>query len=155
MVGGDQVVGYQSTGIDAFHAQHARVGAQLRMQLGAAHIHAHHRHRAMLQQAVGKTAGGLAHIQARKTGHVQPQVLECSFKLQAAARHIACLGVIEQPHRGVLGHVVTVFCHPFPGVALLPFHPVGNQALGLGTGAGKLDLNQQLVNAHSVGHQYR
>jgi hypothetical protein len=38
---------------------------------------------------------------------------------------------------------------------LLPQNPIGYQALRLRTGAGMLAVHQQLVNAHSVAHQYR
>jgi hypothetical protein len=36
-----------------------------------------------------------------------------------------------------------------------PVGEYGNQALRLRTGAGMLAVHQQLVNAHSVAHQYR
>ena len=145
----EQVLGLQIAGIDVLHAEHAGIGAQLRVELGAAHIHAAHKGRTILQQAIGKPAGGLAHVQAAHACHVQPHHLQRVFQLEAAARHIACLRVVQEPDLRRIGHLVAVFRDPLPRIALQPFNPVGNQPLRLRPRARHVPANQQLVNTHT------
>ena len=118
------------------------------MQLRTAHIHAHHRPGSGLQQAIGKASGRLTHIQTGKTFHGQTHLLERGFQLEPAARHIARLGVIEQPHLGRFRHLVAILGNAPPGLALRPFDAIGNEPLRLGTGVGKPPLNQQLIYSH-------
>ena len=137
-----QIRSIQSTGIDPFHAQHATVFTDARMQLGATDVNPHHHARAVLQQAVGKAAGALAHVQAGQAVHGQPHPLERGFELEAATGHVAGLGVIQQPHLGRIGNLVTIFGDALPHLALQPFHAAGNQALGLRPGGGQATLNE-------------
>ncbi len=139
----------QIAGIDVLHAEHARVGAQLRVELGAAHIHAGHKGGAVLQQAVGEPAGGLAHVQAVHARHVQRHRLQRMLQLETAARHIACLRVVQEPDLRRIGHLVAVFGDALPRLALQPFNPVGNQPLRLRPRARHVPANQQLVNTHT------
>ena len=101
------------------------------MQLGAPHIHADHRLGTCLQQAIGKPTGRLTDIQAGKAFHGQTNVFESGFQLEPAARHIARLGVIEQPQLGRFRHVIAILDDAFPGLALRPFDAIGNQPLSL------------------------
>ena len=57
--------------IHPLDAAHARILRQARVQLAVAHVHARDVRRAVLEQAVGKAARGLAHIQAAQAAHIQ------------------------------------------------------------------------------------
>jgi hypothetical protein len=97
-----------------------------------AHIHAHHFGRAMLQQAVGETAGALTHVQATQTIHLHARGLQGPFELETATRDITRLGVVQQLQGSAFGHLVTVLDDGAPSaVRLLPLHTSSNQSLGL------------------------
>ena len=131
-----QRFGGERTGVQALHAQHPGIDTQLGVQLGMAHVHTGDLGHAGLQQAVGETAGGLAHVQHIQVRHVQADMLQCSLQLEPAARNIARLGIVEQLQRRILGDIVFVLGHIAPFDAVKPAHPPGNEAHGLGAGCG-------------------
>jgi len=65
--------------IRAFDGDHARVFAQFPRQLAVAHIHGKHLPRAGLQETVGETARGSAHIQNGKAIHIQRKMIQRPF----------------------------------------------------------------------------
>jgi hypothetical protein len=74
------------------------------MQLAVADVDAHHLRGAVLQQAVGEAAGGLAHVEAQLAGDVEPgDETQRAFQLEPAARHVAGLGGIGQLELGRSG----------------------------------------------------
>jgi hypothetical protein len=102
----------------------------------------------VLQQTIGKATRALPHVQAIQALDMQPDPFQCSFELEATAGNVARLGVVKQAQLGRLRHVVTILADALPGVTLQPLDAIGYQALGLGTGAGELSLDEELVNAH-------
>ena len=135
----------QRTCIHALDADHALVAAQAVVQLAVADIDAHDLQSALLQQAVGEAAGGLADVEAAQAAHVQTGALECAFELEAAARDVFRLGGVEQLQFGSGGNLVAVLGDFFPRHRLVnpPVDTRGNQALGLGTGGGMAVFDQK------------
>ena len=143
-----QISSNKRPGIDLFHTQDPGILAQTGVQLGATHVHTHHRCRTVLEQAVGETAGRLAHIQAGQARHGQANLFQSGLQLQAATGHIARLGIVQQLQRCVFGNLVTIFGNGFPFVTLSPLHTVCNQTLRLGSGAGQTTGHQELIDTH-------
>ena len=120
-----------------------------------AYIHAYDLGSAVLQQAIGKAAGGLTHIQAAQTCHVQPCGFQRTFQLQTAARNVFGFGVVKHFNFSSVGNFIAVFSHTLPGCSNLylinqhpPLHTRANQALGLGACGGKAVFNKEYVRAH-------
>ena len=147
-----QHLGGHGAGVHAFHADHAHIGAQALVQLAMAHVHADHLGRAALQQAVGEAAGALAHVQAAQAVDLQAGGLERAFELQAAARDVLGLGVVEQLQLDARGNVVTILGNLLPRGQRrqAPFHARSDQALRLGAGGGIAVVHQKYICAHSV-----
>jgi hypothetical protein len=91
-------------------------------------------------------------VQATQPVHLHARGLQGPFELEATARDITRLGIVEQLQCSAFGHFVAVFQHRTPNsVGLLPLHAPGDQALGLGTGSGQTAFDKELINAHSGG----
>ena len=124
------------------------------MQLAMAHIDAHHPVCTALQQAMRKPPGGLAHIQALKILHRQPDVPQCGFELEPATRDKPRLGLglLQQAHLGSGRNLVAIFDHAVPGCgrSQAPLHPAGDQALGLRAGTGQPALHQKDISTHNI-----
>ncbi|MNW01260.1 hypothetical protein D3C71_1968740 [compost metagenome] len=106
----------------------------------------------MLQQAVGEATGRLADVQAELAGRVHAAGLQRAFELEAAARHVACLGGIGELELGRLGHFVLVLDDIAPRVArarVTPTHAAGDEPDSLRTRGGHAALYQQLIGAHA------
>ena len=80
-----------------------------------AHVHTDDLRRALLQQAIGKAAGALPHVQAAQPGHGQPRGQQGAFQLEAAARDVLGLGIVQQLHLGHGRDVIAVLGHLLPG----------------------------------------
>ena len=76
-------------GVGAFHGGHARVFAQLLVELPTAHVNGDHGNGAVLEQAVGEAARGGADIEAAQAGHIDGEGIEGGLELAAAATHVA------------------------------------------------------------------
>ncbi len=150
-----QVLGAHVAGVQALHTHHPRIAAQAFVQLALAHIHANDLRRTGLQQAVGKTAGALAHIQAAQAGDLQAGGGQCALQLQAATRDVFGLVQVQQLQLGPDGDVVAVFLHFFPGQQgrIAPLHARGNQPLCLGTGTGMAVIDQKNICTHKGGRK--
>ena len=140
----------QRTGIHAFDADHARIVTHAGMKLAMAYVNPHNLRSTALQQAIGKAAGGLAHIQAAQSRHIQTCVAKRTIEFQAATGDVFGLRVVEHFKLGAVRHVITVFGNPLPrGVGIhSPPHPRRYQPLGLGAGGGKAMFNKKQVSTH-------
>ena len=105
---------------------------------------------AVLQEAVGEAAGGLAQVQADQPGRVDAAGLQRAFELEPAARDVARFGRVRQLQLGRFRQLVAVLGHRLPGaIADAPRQARGNQPLGLRAGCGQATVHQQLVSAHA------
>ena len=77
-----QFVRVASVGL--FHDRNPRILAQLVVQLAVSHVHGVNVACPPLQEAVGKSAGGCAHVQSRLAGHVQGKGVQRPGQLQSA-----------------------------------------------------------------------
>ena len=92
------------------------------MQLALPHVHTHHPRCTVLQQAVGEAAGGLAHVQAARAGHVKPRGGQRTLQLETAARDVARLGRVQQLDLGAgrqVGFTVSTQSVPFQRVQVV------------------------------------
>jgi hypothetical protein len=122
------------------------------VQLAVAHIHAHHVHRALLQQAIGEATGALPDVQALPPGGVHATGQQRTSQLQAATRHVAAFAVIGQLQLGGIGHVIPSFggFAPRRRRQRTPPDPLAHQACGLRSAGSEAALNEKLVDAHSA-----
>ena len=140
----------QMPGVDAFDAAHPRIEGQPGMQLAVAHVHPGDAGRAMLQQAVGKAAGGLPHVQAAPALHGQPGSGQRTLQLESATRDVACLGRVLQLQLGLRRQFVAAFAHRLPVAAgQAPVHASGNQPLRLAAAGGQAAGNKGLIGTHT------
>lgn len=84
------------------------------MQLVTPDVQPHDPRRTMRQQAMGKAARGLPHIETLQALDQQSQLLQRAFQLEAAARDVTRLGLIQQADLRHGRNVVTVLGHLTP-----------------------------------------
>ena len=102
----------QLAGVHALEHGHARVGAELRVELAVADVERDDARRAPLEQAVGEATGRGAEVEAVEARHVETHGVESVGELLAAARDEARrrldrqLGVLVdlRARLGVAGH---------------------------------------------------
>ena len=78
----------QIADVGPFQRHYPLIAAQLPGQLTIAHIHGKDTRNAPLQQTVGEAACARAHVNSRKTGHVQSKIVQRSSQLETAAAHV-------------------------------------------------------------------
>jgi hypothetical protein len=83
-----KVAGLQIAGVDAFVNDHARIVAQLPIQLAVTDIDGVHAGGSALQQAIGEAAGGGSHVQADATAHVDREMIQRAGQLEPAAADV-------------------------------------------------------------------
>ena len=105
--------------VHTFDTAHTRVFADARMHLAVAHINTRYVSRAALQQAIGEATGALAYVQALQPLHAQRGVRKSRLQLETATRDEACLVVVGQLNRRILGQVVA-FGKRLPLQAVVP-----------------------------------
>jgi hypothetical protein len=97
---------------------HARVAPQLLVQLAVADVDTGHPGRALLQQAVGETAGGLADVEAGPAADVQAGRAQGAFQLEPAARDVAGFRGVQQLDLRRRRQLVAVLGNGLPGGAV-------------------------------------
>ncbi|MNV76900.1 hypothetical protein D3C71_1702840 [compost metagenome] len=98
-----------------------------------ADIDADHALGALLQQAVGEAARGLAHVEAPLALRRHLERRQRAFELEPAARHIARRGLVQQLQLGIAGEVFAVLLDGLPHARGrgAPLDARSNQALRL------------------------
>src|SRR5579864_2308671 len=86
-------------GIRLFEQSDSRILAQLEIHLAVACVDGDHSRGAVLEEAIGKTSGGGAHIDAGSAIYIDVPVLQRTFEFQPAATHILQI-LSEQADRG-------------------------------------------------------
>ena len=81
--------------VDPFDRDHARIGAQLPVQLSVAHVDGHDPRGAALQERVGKPPGRGADVEAEASGDVDAEGVERRRELDSAARDVGMLAAGE------------------------------------------------------------
>ena len=74
----------QMAGVDSLVHDHARIVAQLPVELSMADIEGVHAGGSVLQQAIGEAAGGCAEVQADLAGRIDFEMLQRGLQLEAA-----------------------------------------------------------------------
>ena len=147
-----QRISRHGAGVQPFHANHASIGTQALMQLTMPHIHANDLGRILLQQAVGKTARALTHIQTAQARDFEAGGRQSAFQLEPAARDVFGLCRIQQQKLCTCGNIVAILGNLLPGRQRreTPLHARSNQALRLRTRGSMTRFNQKHICAHSV-----
>ncbi len=91
-VGGSEWLGKlrggEVAGVGFFHDHDPAVLAEFPGELALADVHGKNLGRAVLEQAIGETAGGSAEVDGGESGHVQLEMAEGVFQLVAAAADV-------------------------------------------------------------------
>ena len=75
----------QVAGVELLEIRHARIGAQLLVQLGRADIHAGHAHDAALQEAIREPTRGGADVEAVPAGDIDLEIRQRRIDLFTTA----------------------------------------------------------------------
>ena len=114
--------------IGAFQVHHPRIAAQGPCELAVADVHTVDLRRAAAEHAVGKTAGGRAHIHAHRVREIQPERLYGAGELEPAAADIGA-GFTAQLDCRVGGDERARLVHPLAGHIYKPRHQRALRAL--------------------------
>ena len=143
-----EIVGCDIADIRPLHHDHARIFAYFPRELPIAHVDGEYFLCPLLEQTVGKAAGGRAGVAANEPRHVNAEIAQRLFELQAAAADIRA---------GAAAHLNGRFRVKFlPGfICLLPRHEyraAHNDRLRLGAGLRKSALGQQHIQPFFILH---
>ena len=123
-----KIAGLKIARVHAFADDHARIVAQFPVELAVADVDRLDSRRAALQQAIGESAGGRAHVQADAPAHVDLEMIQRRGQLEpAAARRRACARRLRRGSRSGtawpgLSRLLAVDQQPArPGSAPAPF----------------------------------
>ena len=138
----------QIPGIRALHADHARIIAQLPVQLAIAHIHGINLLCTVLQHAVRKSAGGGADVGADLIVQIQGESLHRFFQLQAAPAHILQRCTADLDLR-IVCHGGADLVHP---LAVDKNNAGHDRGLGLLPGIQQPTLGKQNIQTGLIAH---
>ena len=130
------------------HHDHARIFPNFPRKLPVSHVDGKYLLCPLLEQAVGKAAGGRAGVAANESRHIHAEIAQRLFELQAAAADIRA---------GAAAHLNGRFRVKFlPGfIRLLSRHEyraAHNDRLRLGAGLRKSALGQQHIQPFFILH---
>ena len=134
--------------IGTFHHHHTRIRTDLPIQLTIAHINSKHLTGALLQQAIGKAAGGCTGIAADIAFGLDAKVTQGFLQFQSASADIGTYGTPDLDFNSLFkGSACLV------GFLAVDIHRAAhNNRLGFGTGIGIEPFHQQniqsLLNFH-------
>lgn len=123
---------FQVPDVGAFQADHPRIDAEFPGQLAVTDIDGKNLCRAMLQQAVGETAGRGADIKGCPADHLDGKDLQGMSQLDTAARHVGEILPAQADHRASFDSGPRFIDRMFADHNL----PRQNQGAGALTGAG-------------------
>ena len=138
----------EPAGVRALERRHTVVAAQRFGELTATHVESVDVARAALQQHVGEAAGRRTDVERRHPGRVDPELVERSRELVAAAAHV-WLGALDVYGGfgidGVAGLEVAS-----RSVAIADTDLAGeDQGLALAPGLGEPAVDEQLIESHT------
>ena len=142
VAGAGQGAGREVAGVGFLQIGHARIAADLFVQLAVADIDAGRGHGARLQRAIGEAAGRGADIEHVRAGQIHGELLEKGRELLPAAADEAWRLVDGQVVVG--GVFLARLVEPLGAVPHAAGHDEG---LGLGAGGGEAARHQQFVES--------
>lgn len=134
--------GGQLPGIGPFEDGDARILSEFPGELAVADVDGVNGSRAVLEEAIGETAGAGAQIKRAGTGHRQDEVKQGMLQFVAAPGHEPFRG--DQFQVGIGGGGIAGFAG---GLPIDPDLPGEDGGLGLGTGRAEAALDKALVQA--------
>jgi hypothetical protein len=129
-------------GIGFFHDNNPRIVAEFPRELAPADVHGKNPGRAVLEQAVGKSAGGRPEIERAESANVQLEMAEGVFQLVAATAGVFFGS--RQFQRVIRSHIVAGLVRPLGIDANLSGE---DGAFGAFAAFAKAAINQSLVEA--------